>query len=515
MSDDYDSDDGEGGGGLNTELIFSYLAFVKRAIVRRKYLVLGVFAAVMVLALLCVRYWPRTYYCESRLMATGKGLSQRTEERGGDALKGATEFVVRHENLEAIIKQTDLVRLYQERRQPIIKLKDAILEKFRGPIGEKALYGGLVWTLEEKLKATTEGSSLTISVEWPDAQSSALIVDAAQNNFFEVRHVAEISTISEYISILEGHASRLRGEVDALAQQIRQLKENKRNESLARLKGALGPKATPAEVNAAATRGIVVPARPRSSLVPDEETVRLKVMLEAKQRAIADLEDSRQRRLVDLQSKLADMQTKYTAQHPLVIDAKQGIASLSQETSQVSALRGEVRSIEADIRRRTGSAESPSGGTVVIRAPGEAAAPTAAPLPADITNLLQDIKEEDLDPAVTAQFRYAVENYSSIRGQISSARVDLDTSQAAFKYRYKVVVPPEAPDKAIKPKIPLILGGGFFLALVLSLISAIAAELKDGRIVESWQVQQIALPLLAELSFPPAPSSSSTDTTPD
>ena len=79
MSDDYDAEEGEGGGGLNTELIFSYLLFAKRAIVRRKYLVLGAFAAVMLIVLLGVKYWPRTYYCESRLMATGKGLSQRTE----------------------------------------------------------------------------------------------------------------------------------------------------------------------------------------------------------------------------------------------------------------------------------------------------------------------------------------------------------------------------------------------------------------------------------------------------
>lgn len=512
MSDDYDSEEGEGGGGLNTELIASYLAFGKRAIIGRKYLVLGMFAGVMALVLLAAKYWPRTYYCESRLMATGRGLSQRTEERGGDALKGATEFVVRHENLEAIIKQTDLVRLYLERRQPIIKLKDAIMEKIRGPVSEKSLYGGLVWTLEEKLKAVTEGTSLTIGVEWPDAQSAALIVDAAQNNFFEVRHIAEISTISEYISILEGHASRLRGEVDSLAQQIRQLKENKRSETLAKFKGTAPEK----PASAGGETRVVTAPRPRPSLVPDEETVRLKVLLEAKQRAIAELEDFRNRRVLELQTKLADLKQKFTDQHPQVLDAKQNIASLSHETSQVTALRAEVKQIEADVRRRTGLPDAPSGGgTMVIRTPGEAAAPTAAPLPADITNLLQDVKEEDLDPAVTAQFRYAVENYSSIRGQISAARVDLDTSQAAFKYRYKVVVPPEAPDKPMKPKIPLVIGGGLFLALVISLLSAIIAELRSDRIVEDWQVQQIALPLLAELTFPPAPSSSTETTTPE
>ena len=47
-------------------------------------------------------------------------------------------------------------------------------------------------------------------VEWADGWTAARIVEAAQQNFLETRHVAEISTIAEYIAILEGHATTLR-----------------------------------------------------------------------------------------------------------------------------------------------------------------------------------------------------------------------------------------------------------------------------------------------------------------
>jgi hypothetical protein len=130
--------------------------------------------------------------------------------------------------------------------------------------------------------------------------------------------------------------------------------------------------------------------------------------------------------------------------------------------------------------------------------PGANAADT---LPTEIMGLADD---QDLDPAVTAQFRYAVSNYTRLRDEISTARIDLDTAQAAFSHRYKIVFPAEAPSKPSKPKLPLLIGVGLAGSLIVALLAAIIAELRAGKIVERWQVQQIELPVLAELRFPPA-----------
>jgi len=116
---------------------------------------------------------------------------------------------------------------------------------------------------------------------------------------------------------------------------------------------------------------------------------------------------------------------------------------------------------------------------------------------------LMQTSADGLDPAIGAQFRYAVAKYTTVRDQISTARIDLDTAQAAFGYRYKIVTPAQAPSKPSKPKVPVMMGGGIAAALLLALLFPVLLELKQGKIVERWQVAQIRLPILAEIKVPP------------
>jgi uncharacterized protein involved in exopolysaccharide biosynthesis len=108
-----------------------------------------------------------------------------------------------------------------------------------------------------------------------------------------------------------------------------------------------------------------------------------------------------------------------------------------------------------------------------------------------------------MDPAVSAQLSTALSKYSELRGEIRSARIRLDTAQAAFNYRYKIVAPASLPAKPHKPKVPMILAIGVLAALGLALLVPIALELKTGIIVERWQVHQLPIPVLGELSMPP------------
>ena len=231
----------------------------------------------------------------------------------------------------------------------------------------------------------------------------------------------------------------------------------------------------------------------------------MKVLLEAKQRAISELEDYRNRRLLELEAKMTELRSKYTAAYPAIQDMDQNIKSLSHETPQVTALRAEVRDLQSELQRRAQAATG--GGSTFIG--GGSADPSsggggggAAPLPADIMNLMEE-SARTVDPAVAAQLGYAVEKFATIRSQISSARIDLDTAQAAFKHRYKVIVPADTPLKPIKPKVSLITFAGLAGALLLGILTALAAELRSGKIVEQWQVQRLALPVLANLRFPP------------
>ena len=48
-------------------------------------------------------------------------------------------------------------------------------------------------------------------------------MDAAQQNFLETRHVLEVSTIAEQISILEGHAARVKKDLEAQVADLQRL----------------------------------------------------------------------------------------------------------------------------------------------------------------------------------------------------------------------------------------------------------------------------------------------------
>ena len=68
----------------------------------------------------------------------------------------------------------------------------------------------LVGLLEKRLQVYIGDGTVTIMIDWANDEMAFRLVEAAQQNFLEARHVSEISSISEAISILEGHASGVR-----------------------------------------------------------------------------------------------------------------------------------------------------------------------------------------------------------------------------------------------------------------------------------------------------------------
>jgi hypothetical protein len=84
--------------------------------------------------------------------------------------------------------------------------------------------------------------------------------------------------------------------------------------------------------------------------------------------------------------------------------------------------------------------------------------------------------------------------------RVDAARIELHAAQAAFKYRYTVVDPPEIPKEAKRPDRVLLSVGGLFLGAVLAVFAAAARDLAGGRFVEAWQVRRLlGVPVLAEI----------------
>ena len=65
---------------------------------------------------------------------------------------------------------------------------------------------------------------------------------------------------------------------------------------------------------------------------------------------------------------------------------------------------------------------------------------------------------------------------------------------------------PKLPRLSIAAKLYTIFALLATATMALAFLAAIGLELRRGKIVEQWQVQELALPILAELQFPPSSS---------
>lgn len=489
-------DQDEGGGGINREVIKSYVAFVGRALKSRKPLIAIVFVVGVVLTVLVAKYLPRTYSCTTVLMTVSNDVLD--SDRGPNPLNGAQGLIMRHENLEGVIKDTGLKKKYWERRPPLMALKDKLIRSVFGPMDDKTLTSVLVGTLETKLKIEVEDQedTLSISVDWSDPATTAEVAEATKERFLKLRHKAEISAFQEKMAILDTHASKLRDEIDVLADQMKARIQAKRDEMTAELKAGRSTSSETVKASPVLTR-MLAPKKP----VSDAQLPELRERLSALKAKLSSVENDRNTRMRDEQSKLSELKLRFTPNHPQVITQEERVGMASQVSSELALMRAEVSDLESQIRQReamvkTGTSTGMPGSG---RAVASSSAGASEPLPADILNLIDD---EDADPALAAQISGAVVRYGSLRDDVRGAKLALDTAQAAFNHRYQVVIPVEAPDKPIKPKVPVVAGAGIFLSLLLALLLPILLELRRDVLVERWQVDHFQLPVLAELRLP-------------
>ena len=496
MMSDNEGDDDQGGGpklnaGLQMEIVRSYLAFAWRAIRPRWAWTAGILTVGLVLTLTVLRYIPRMYSCTTVMMALENPV---LDTYGGPSpLSGAATLITRQENLEVLIRETGLVHKYAARRPPLMALKDRLMQRLFGVWSEKTVVAILVGTLQSKLNVGTDSAgNLTINVEWTDGKTAAELAEAARQGFLRTRHAAEVAAFEAKMSILDEHATKMRAEVETLAEQINAAHAEHAPKAVAGAPAAGGP------TTAAPLIRTVAPRRSPVAVAMTADLPEQRAKLVELKKQLADLEADRERRLRDERAKLAELQLHLTPSHPQVVTEQERIALLSQVPSEVALLRSEVADLEGTLKQREvlasrgTSSGSSSGGTQTGAA--------AAGLP---TEIIQALENDEVDPALSAQISGAVARYGSLRDDIRAGRMQLDTAQAAFDHRYQIVVPAEVPNVPIKPKPPLIFGIGFGLSLVLSLILPILAELKRGIIVERWQVTHMALPVLAELKLPP------------
>ena len=122
---DEDDDSGGGGGGFQMEQLQSYLNFAKFALRKRWLMLVAVLLTGVALSVTASIYWPRTFACTTVLMPASSGVLDDRDTP--NALAGASDLILRHENLEAIIRDVGLIEKSASRRAPLLRLKDRIM----------------------------------------------------------------------------------------------------------------------------------------------------------------------------------------------------------------------------------------------------------------------------------------------------------------------------------------------------------------------------------------------------
>jgi uncharacterized protein involved in exopolysaccharide biosynthesis len=455
-------------------LIGSYAMFALHSIRRHKLLFLLIWIGIVAFSLGLMVSLPKTYQVRTTLQAQRNqvmpALSNPTRAIPMDAdapTRLAAETVQSYDNLVALIQQTDLVKNWPLHRAPLPRLKDALRRiLFKHPTHEDQV-DNFVYYLREKLWVSTGDGTVTIGIDFPDADLAYRLVDAAMQNFLEARHAADVSSIAEAITILEGRAEQAHQALTAALQQLQAL----RDEQDARG----GKRARKSEAAAHAPAPI------------DQEDSRLLATAQNKRRAIADLEEFRRRRVTELQNRLQEQRASFSGNHPAILDIQQSLEAMRQESPQVAVLKRELAPLEVELKKR---------GVVDQATQGAGRA-----LPVVIQAELDPRESEDPQIGYAKeQVRFALATYNSFLDRIEGARLELDSARAAFKYRYTIIHPAQKPRRPAKPKPKLVLGASLIAGFALALLSTTLVDLRSRKLLENWQIErQLGLPLIGEV----------------
>jgi hypothetical protein len=503
-------DDDEG--GLDLAAIRDYASFVLGAPRRHKLLVFAVLLTVIGLTRALVWALPRTYHVESTLLAqivhidkvaslTGQSIPDSEDA----PTKLARQTVLRNDNLMRLVEETNLTKEWDRTRSPLHRIKDSLMAKISGVPSEADKFAALVAMLESRISVNLsiewngEGT-VTFAVDWPDPEMAFRLCTATQQNFLEARHISEIDNYVEGIALLRARAETVRHEIDAAALRI----EEARNE-----RGVPERAATAGEPRPDAPRRprpVAAAVAPPPDPAKMAEAARLKASLEGKQVAVRDLEDIRRRRLLELQARLAELRATYADSHPLVMDTMRTIDVMSKESPQVAQLRQEEIELRARYREVVGNEpDQPVVGLTQVLPRSRSSASGEADMRSSLGQVASPEEGDDRGMEfLRAQLRTHMSTYDRLMERIDSVQMELDTAEAAFKYRYTVIHPAQMPNAPSKPKVGLITAAGVIAAFLLALIAAVIADVLDGRILKRWQVERIVdLPVLGELRLKP------------
>jgi uncharacterized protein involved in exopolysaccharide biosynthesis len=487
------ADENEGSLGVSPA---EWIRFVLAA--ARRHVLLGVASLVVVASIgIAVSIAiPPLYEANSKILVSQSALATAALSNPNrqlpvvDPMRGISDITLTRENLEAVIRDTGLIPHWFATRSPLLKAKDWLWSMVAGPIPDSDRMRALIGLLEMRLSVKAEdATTIRIEVFWGDKEMVVKLAKAVRDKFLQARVSQETAVISAAIGVIDDELKRAGEAIEpALGGVVRAREKSK--------EGKASPSPTDAGATVAAEPGAppqtFVRSAPRPPQGPDPA---VSTKLAEIRQAQRNVQEPWQRRLTEFRLQLADLRSQYGTAHPLVVQQEARIKDASIEPAELGALRQEERELISKIESgQVVPAEGAAGKWVPARSvPGGG---PAAPM----------LLEEDPEvSAARAKLMSAVSKYDELKNRMDAARIELATTEIAFKYRYVVVAEPELPRKPIKPNRPALILASVAAGILAGLLAGAIRELTSGRIVEPWQVKQIGLPLLADVSLSDRP----------
>ncbi len=433
------------------------IGFALRAVRRRPFVATGCFLVLAALGPVSLAVMPKTWRVETVVTASRDPVVSTVADPvllrafvAEDPAGIARDAILRKDNLLALIDETGLLDRTLA-AAPLTRARDRVVELAEGRARTREeRRQDLAETLEKKLLISVPGAEpgapagasrdrILLSIEWPDGEAARRFLDAAARRFFEERRAREVAMGRDVVAVLEERAAAVREEIVSKVLKIHELET-------AMLRGTPSLSRTYRAV--------------RGRVPEEQELARLRVTLESRKVALAELERLRQARADELRAQLAREHAAYGEQHPVIARTRSVLAGVETPSAQADALRAEIAGLEQDLSR---------------------ASERAARL------------VDDEDPGLEyerTELRILLARSTTLRERLDAARVEAAVAQAGFDRRYAFAAPPVVPRRAVRPIAALSIAAGILGGALLALFAASVLDLRSGILLEQTQLEE-------------------------
>lgn len=459
--------------------------FVVECARRHLVLAIAVFLVVSVPGVWLSRMIPLQFQTQTQIVVNPEGIRSRVLANGpspfrGNELVGLADKFFRAENIRGIVLDSDLERLWTERRPALLAWKDQFRGDLRKLKPEQRLRA-LMGTITGRLSIASEQTGVvTIGASWTDPDTAYRIAEAAKKRFLAEKLDEEVSVFKEVLAILEDREKRAARDVEKALARVEQVGWRR---------PAAAPQAPVSSGEATAPKVVLSTVREEGTV--DPQTV---VRLEKVRQEIRGLHDPWQRRLGELKVQLSDLTAHYGPKHPLVVNQENRIREAQTSPPGLEDLRAEESKLLASIEEMSRPSEKiirrSTDGSGSSKDTGAPSAVSQGPVRVDSAEL--SAEQSKLSTAIGA--------YNELNERIERTRIEISTAETSFKYRYQITQEPEVPAAPLKPKLPLMIAlGALVLGALLGLLAGPILELASGKMLAPWQAKVLGVPVLAEL----------------